>query len=250
MKFTSTLSSIVASLSTIVFISAAASADQVGAGSATLSFDIPTITTITPLSGLNASFGITETATELLSLPGNSPSSSLTWAINPLGTASPAGRFIQGTDLDLDPSNVLGSWGGGTDLGAFLVGGEQIGFGGATRWDVNPLFGGGSLIVGDFGLRYSAARVGGGRSGLVLTSNVSFTDVVFADIGNANISVVGSVLSITGDLLISDGLIALGFPAGTYGADIGDFSLSANLVPAPGAIAVLALAPIARRRRR
>jgi hypothetical protein len=37
----------------------------------------------------------------------------------------------------------------------------QIGFGGATRWDVNPLLGGGSLIVGDFGLRFSAARVGG-----------------------------------------------------------------------------------------
>lgn len=250
MKFINTLNAVVISLSTSAFIASAASADQVGSGSATLSFDIPTTTAITPLSGLNASFGITETATELQSLPGNSPSSSLTWAINPLGTASPAGRFIQGTNLDIDPNNVLGSWSGGTDLGAFLLGGEQIGLGGATRWDVNPLLGGGSLIVGDFGLRFSAARVGGGRSGLVLTSNVSFTDVVFADIGNANISVVGSALTITGDLLISDGLIALGFPAATYGADIGDFSLSANLVPAPGALALLALVPAVRRRRR
>ena len=92
--------------------------------------------------------------------------------------------------------------------------------------------------------------MGGGRSGLVLTSNVSFTDVAFADIGNAIISVSGSVLTITGDLLISDGLIAVGFPAGTLGTDIGDFSLTANLVPAPGALALLALAPLGRRRRR
>ena len=242
------------SLSLVVLFSlscsSAALADQVGSGSATLSFDMPTITTSTPLSSLDASFGITETATELLSLPGNSPSSSLAWAFNALGTASPAGRFIQGTSLDLDPTNVLGSWGGASDFGAFVAGGEQIGFGGATRWAINPLFGGGGLLLGDFGLRYSASRVGGGRSGLVLTSNVSFTDVAFADIGNAIISVSGSVLTITGDLLISDGLIAVGFPAGTLGTDIGDFSLTANLVPAPGALALLALAPLGRRRRR
>ena len=53
----------------------AALADLVGSGSATLSFDLPTITTITPLSGLNASFGVTETAIASARQP------SLVWAL-------------------------------------------------------------------------------------------------------------------------------------------------------------------------
>lgn len=250
MKSRSFLPSLTIAISAFILVPSVAIADQVGSGSASIGFDLATIGAITPLSGLNASFGNTETYNEVLSLPSNSPGSSLSWAINPLGTPSPDGRAIQGTNLDIDAGNVLGSWGGGTDLGVYLLGGEQIGFGGATRWDVNPLLGGGTFVLGDFALRYSASRVGGGRSGLVITNSYGFADVAIFDIANASISVTGSVLSITGDILISDGLLAVGFPSGSYGADIGDFALSANLVPAPGALAALALAPLAQRRRR
>ena len=236
-----------------------AGAAQVGiaSGSATLAFDLNTMLTQTPLDALNAAFGITETRTQCLNLPNNNPGSVLSWAINPVGTPTPAGRSVQGTTLTIDPTDVLGSWTGGSDSGAFLSGGEQIGFGGMSRWVVDSAFGGGKLLFGDWGLRYSASRAGTAagatsniRSGLVLTSNIDFLNATFVDIGNASIVVTGNTLSITGDLLVSNGLLALGFPASNLGLDVGDFSLTATLVPAPGAAALLGLGVFAASRRR
>ena len=237
-----------------------AGAAQVGiaSGSATMSFDLNVMLGQTPLSSFNAAFGITETRAQCLSLPGNNPGSTVSWAINPVGTPSPAGRQIQGSNLTIDPTDVLGTWTSGSDSGVFLSGGEQIGFGGMTRWGVNPAFGGGTLLFGDWGLRYSSSRAGTAagasgniRSGLVLTSNIDFPNATFADIGNLSILVNGNQMSITGDLLVSDALIALGFPQANLGLDVGDFSLTATLVPAPGAAALLGLGGlIAARRRR
>jgi len=204
-------------------------------GSASLSFDLPILLGQSPLNSFDASFGITETRNELLALPGNNPDSAVSWNINPLGTPSPTGRLIQGTSLTIDPNNVLGTWGEVTsDAGPFVSGGEQIGFGGITRWTLDPGIPG-VLLFGDWGLRYSSSRAGtlagstrNIRSGLVLTSNIDFPNAAFADIGNVSIAVKGNTLSITGDLLISDALIVLGFPSSNLGLDVGDFSLTAT----------------------
>ena len=180
----------------------------------------------------------------------------LNWNINPLGTPSPTGRQIQGTTLNIDPTDVLGSWGGGSDVGAFLTGGEQIGFGGMTRFTLDPGIPG-VLLFGDWGLRYSASRAGtlagstsNIRSGLVLTSNIDFPNATFADIGNATIDVTGNTLTITGDLLLSDALIVLGFPSANLGLDAGNFTLTATLVPAPGAAGLLVAGGLLVSRRR
>jgi hypothetical protein len=238
-----------------------ANAAEVGiaSGSATMSFDLPAFLGQSPLNTFDAAFGITETRTQVLSgLPGNNPAASQTWVTNPVGTPSPTGRTIQGTSLTIDPSNVLGTWGAVTsDFGAFAVGGEQIGFGGMTRWTLDPGIPG-VLLFGDWALRYSPARAGtfagsttNIRSGLVLTSNIDFANATFVDIGNANISVTGNTLSITGDMLVSDGLIALGFPQSNLGIDAGNFNFTGTLVPTPGAAALLCVGGlIAARRRR
>lgn len=232
-----------------------ANAAEVGIlnGSATLEFDFPTLFDQSPLDSLDAAFGITETRDQLLNLPGNTPGSVLNWDINPLGTPSPAGRQIQGTTLSIDPADVLGSWGAAsTDVGAFVSGGEQIGFGGMTRFTLDPGTNG-VLLFGDWGLRYSASRAGSSsniRSGLVLTSNIDFPNASFADIGNATIDVTGNTLTITGDLLLSDALIVLGFPSANLGLDAGNFTLTATLVPAPGAAGLLVAGGLLAGRRR
>jgi hypothetical protein len=214
---------------------AAASEIGIVGGSATMKFDLTAFLGQTPLDSFDAVFGITETRDELLALPGNNPPSSVKWMLNPIGTPSPTGRQIQGTTLSIDPADVLATWAGGIDSGAFLSGGEQIGFGGMTRWALDPGIPG-VLLFGDWGLRHSPARAGtfaGGttnvRSGLVLTSNIDFPNATFVDIGNASIAVSGNTLSITGDLLVSDALILLGFPTSNLGLDIGDFELTATL---------------------
>ena len=254
MKFVLTL----VVLSGLALSTATAAEVGIASGSATMSFDLPAFLGQSPLNTFDAAFGITETRTQVLSgLPGNNPSASQTWVTNPVGTPSPTGRTIQGTTLTIDPSNVLGTWGAVTsDFGAFASGGEQIGFGGMTRWTLDPGIPG-VLLFGDWALRYSPTRAGtfagsttNVRSGLVLTSNIDFANATFVDIGNASISVTGNTLSINGDMLLSDGLIALGFPQSNLGVDAGDFNFTATLVPAPGAAALLGAGSLLAMRRR
>jgi len=243
-------------LSCLAVSTAAAAEVGIASGSATMSFDLPTLLGQTPLNTFDAAFGITETRDQLLNLPGNSPSASQTWVTNPVGTPSPTGRTIQGTTLTIAPSNILGTWGAASDSGAFVSGGEQIGFGGMTRWTLDPGISG-VLLFGDWAIRYSPSRAGtlagatsNVRSGLVITSNIDFPSAAFADIGNASISVTGNSLSITGDLLVSDALIVLGFPQSNLGLDVGTFNLSATLVPAPGTAALLGAGGLLAMRRR
>ncbi|MFN7396674.1 MAG: hypothetical protein ACK5UW_06980 [bacterium] len=244
-------------LSGLAVSTATAAEVGIASGSATMSFDLPTFLVQSPQNTFDAASGITETRDQLVNLPGNNPSASQTWVTNPVGTPSPTGRTIQSTTLTIDPSNVLGTWGGATsDFGAFAIGGEQIGFGGVTRWTLDPGISG-VLLFGDWALRYSPSRAGtlagsttNVRSGLVLTSNIDFANATFVDIGNANISVTGNTLSITGDMLLSDGLIALGFPQSNLGLDAGDFTFTATLVPAPGAAALLGVGGLLAARRR
>lgn len=238
---------------------AAAEQYSVGSGTGLIAFDLNTLLGQTPLNSFDAAFGITETRAECLALPGNDPGSTVWWDVNPVGTPSPAGRQIQGTTLTVDPNDIFGSWSPATnDNGVFVSGGEQVGFGGMTRWTLDPGIPG-VLLFGDWALRFSSSRAGtfagstqNIRSGLVLTSNIDFPNAAFGDIGNLRTSLVGNTLTISGDILLSDALIALGFPQSNLGLDIGDFRLTMELVPTPGVAAALGLAAAcgSRRRRR
>jgi hypothetical protein len=151
-------------------------------------------------------------------------------------------RTKQITALDFDPSDVLGSWSESNDAFAFVgntLRGEQIAFTSMQRW-TGPFPG--SLLYGDFALRYVPSRAVGISSGLVLTSNIDFPNAAFADIGNATIDVTGNTLTITGDMLISGGLFALD-PSAAPGTDFGDFSMTA-IIPEPSSVALLTVASV------
>jgi hypothetical protein len=218
------------------------------------------------ISALNALFDVTRTRAQVLAdpAPGNLPYSTLSPGVSQYqdtmrtqGITSGAGRTTQNTNLDFNPSNVLGSWGASTDAGAFVslpaVTGEQIGFTSMQRW-TGPFTG--VLLYGDFALRYVPSRagttVGGGLlSGLVLTSNIDFTNASWADLANASITFQDQTLSISGDLLISGGLKALD-PAATAGEKFGTFSFVGSTIPEPSTAMLGALFPLSvvlRRRR-
>jgi hypothetical protein len=142
-------------------------------------------------------------------------------------------RSPQKTTLDINPSNVLGTWSTSNDAFAFVGNstlGEQIALTSMTRW-TGPFTG--SLVYGDFALRYTGTK-------LVLASNIDFLNAAFADIGSPIISVVGNTLTITGDLLIGGGLNVLD-PSAVPGTDFGDFALTATLVPEPSSMLLGAL---------
>jgi hypothetical protein len=145
-------------------------------------------------------------------------------------------RSPQKTTLDIDPSDVLGTWSTSNDAFAFVGSstlGEQIAFTSMQRY-TGPFTG--VLLYGDFALRYTGSK-------LVLTSNIDFLNAAFAEIGNRTISVSGNTLTITGDLLVGGGLFVLD-PTATPGMDFGDFTLTATLVPEPSSIVLGALALI------
>lgn len=146
-------------------------------------------------------------------------------------------RSPQLTTLDLNPGDVLGSWSASNDAFIFVGNsspGEQIALTSMQRW-TGPFAG--SLLYGDFALRYVPSRAVGANSGLVLTSNIDFLGAAYADLANASVSVSGNTLSITADLLISGGLTALD-PNAVLGTDFGDFALTATLTPEPSSIAM------------
>jgi hypothetical protein len=173
--------------------------------------------------------------------PGSPTSANnLDFQVNPQSVTSPAGRYRQGTNLNYDPSNVLGSWSSSTVSGVSVAGGQQIGLDGVIRTTVDPSLGGGAFLLGDFALRYATALVGGQDSGLVITSNFSFQNFPLFDIGNVSIVATSTSLTITGDLLLSSTYAAVF--GGTAGSDVGSISLvgyTSTAVPEPGSIALL-----------
>ena len=145
-------------------------------------------------------------------------------------------RSRQVTTLKVDPNNILGAWTPSSDDSGIFVGnstlGEQIAFTSMQRWG-GPFTG--VLVYGDFALRYAPGRVGqiasdGVLSGLVLTSNIDFLNVSFADLANATITSDGHTLTISGDLLISGALFVLDSSA-VVGTKFGTFSLTTCLTP-------------------
>lgn len=167
--------------------------------------------------------------------------------LNDAGGTTPgapgSSRTRQATTLDVDPTSavsLLGSWSlSSEDFGAFAGAttlGEQIAFTSMQRW-TGPFPG--ALLYGDMALRYTGSR-------LVLTTNIDFLNAVFAEIGSPVVSVSGSTLTISGDLLIGGGLALLDSSA-IPGTDFGDFSMTANLaaVPEAGAFACVLAATAA-----
>jgi len=225
-----------------------ASAATLSSGSAVFTLDQAAFAANSNITTLDAWFDNTATRTQTLTDP--APGDGFTLpnigaAVN-VGVLAdpdgPGGRTLQTSNLDVDLNNILGTWSAAADFGPFVGSGtsEQIGLEGMQRWLGNYT---GVLLFGDFAIRNAPGRAGVVRSGntlsgLVITSNIDFANAAFLDIANAIISGSGSTLSITGDLVISDGFQALDGSA-ILGADVGNFSLNATVVPLPAALPLL-----------
>ncbi|WP_169809654.1 PEP-CTERM sorting domain-containing protein [Terrimicrobium sacchariphilum] len=157
-----------------------------------------------------------------------------------------SGRSLQTTNLefstaDFSKANFLSDWSASAVYSMFYVNnaGEQIGFTNMTRWD--PYNSTGSLINGDFALRYVSERAVDGKSGLVLASYAAgFNPFLFADLANVTITFdsLTSQLNIAGDVLVAEGVSYWdGFASN--GTNIGTFNLAATVVPEPSTWALL-----------
>lgn len=170
-----------------------------------------------------------------------SPSySSLILGLNGPSVSNLSGRATQATTFSYDPLSPT------THTGV-------IGLGGVTRWDVNPLLGGGNLVFGDFTLKYDANRLLVGGTGWVLTNNVFPAGAAF-DLFNIVLNATSTSFSISGDMGVSYEVANFLFATPSdQGKDVGNFSFTATATPEPSR-ALLMMAGIAgaglRRRRR
>lgn len=161
---------------------------------------------------------------------------------DPVSGRSPQTTNLEFSTASFSQSSLLSDWSASAVYSMFYVNnaGEQIGFTNMTRWD--PYNSTGSLINGDFALRYVPERAGAGKSGLVLASYASgFNPFLFADLANVTITFdsVTSQLNILGDVLVGEGVSYWdGFASN--GTNIGTFNLSATVVPEPSTWALLA----------
>jgi hypothetical protein len=219
-------------------------AEVIISGNAILTIDQSAFASQSSITTLAAWFDNSETRTQLLGNPAPGDGFTLPNINHSINVGiipdpdGPGGRTIQTSNLDIDPNNILGTWTASSDIGAFVGSGtsEQIALEGMQRWLGNYT---GQLLFGDFAIRYSPSRVGVVRegntlSGLVLTSNIDFANAAFLDIADATITSNGASLSISGDLVISDGYKVLDAGA-LLGADVGDISLTAA-IPEPSTV--------------
>jgi hypothetical protein len=152
--------------------------------------------------------------------------------LNGASVVNPAGRARQTTNLDVDFANVLATWGAG----------EQVGVDAALRTIVSPLFGGGTIVLGDFSLINSSGT-------LTLKNNFSFPADAFT-IGSPVFTDLGSGFSVSGTLLVAPDLSSLtgGFvPTGT---PAGTFSMVAVPEPAVAGLVCVGVVGLALARRR
>ncbi len=152
------------------------------------------------------------------------------FGLNPASVSNLAGRNTRPTDFAFNPGDLTAHTG-------------VIGLGGVTRWAVNPLLGGGSLLFGDFTLSYDVSRQLVGGTGWNLRGNIAPSAVAF-DLQNVAANLNGNQLTITGDLGLSYEVANFLFanPA-DQGRDMGDFTFTAvTSVPEPAAYAWVTVA--------
>lgn len=223
----------------MLFLASFARAEAIIGGSAVVTIDPSALANATTLS-VSRFFGGTEAATDtrsqILSAANSIPTDyNLPFNVNIAPISNPTGRQRTASTLDFDfsgfnPGNSFASWSSSSPSGFGIAGGEQISLDGVIRY-TSPL---GTLVTGDFALRYQANRAATygdpDFSGLVLVNLFDFPASSF-DIGNAVVSVSGKTLTIDGELLISPEF-SNGFFGGTVtGFDVGHFHLTASAVP-------------------
>jgi hypothetical protein len=181
----------------------------------------------------------TRTAAEILGGIGGDaitvPGSGLVLAgavLNGASAGNPIGRSRQATNLEVATNNLLATWGLG----------EQIGIDFVLRTNVDPLFGGGSIVLGDFSLVNNAGT-------LVLMNNFSFPADAFT-IGSPVFTDLGNGFSVSGDLLVSTSLSFLTGGAVAVGTNAGSFSMTAIPEPSSAVLFVVAAGGITVMRRR
>lgn len=219
-------------------LSASAALYQITSGSVTMSI---TEGMANSISEFDAYFDETKSRAETLSdaAPGNAPfvedasGVALTDPIRPYSVVpSPfpgvpgSSRSPQKTTLVFDPADVMGTWTLSNDSFGFTgntTKGEQIALTSMQRY-TGPFTG--VLIYGDLAMRRTSATE------LKLTSNIDFLNAEFASITNPVISIVGDLLTISGDLRIDQGLFLLDQTA-TVGTTFGSFTLTATIAPVP-----------------
>ena len=210
-------------------------------GTVTFTFDESLSNAATPFSDVNAVFKGTQSYADVIAGVGadsfdnvNGSQKTVTFSINGATPANITGRPNNAaTTLDYNASNLLGSWTPGTDIGAFLSGGEQIGIQSMTRWSTGL----GNVLLGEFAVRYAPGRIDATRSGLVLVSNIDFANAAYADLANVNIVATEGSLGITGDLLYSDGFALLSGDPSDVGVKFGTFQINAiTAVPEPSSV--------------
>ncbi|MFO0687845.1 MAG: PEP-CTERM sorting domain-containing protein [Myxococcota bacterium] len=239
------------SLASLV-VAAGAQAASIGAGSLTLDLDGNAFASLgggLPVPGyellvLDEHFDQAESAIrdraailadEVDALPSTS---GLVYGINGASVSNLALRNSQPTSFTFDPSDVVG-----TAIGS-------IGFGGVDRWQVNPLVGGGVLVIGDFSLAYDSSRAVGAASGWILYNHFDFLFPAF-DLGNVALTAGPDSLSLSGDVLVTPefATVFLNSP-GDSGRDVGNFSLLATPEPSTAIFVGLGLSALASTRRR
>ena len=210
-------------------------ADAVVGGSVVMSYDQAGFAALGlgDINSFNQATANTSTRDQILTDPGTTTSwNDIGFGINPTTPLTdPTGRTLQVTTFSYSPLDLTGTAAG------------QIGVGGATRWTVDPLAGGGLFVLGDYSVSYDASRVGGVYSGWFLKNNFDLNLVAF-DLGNVTTTVSADGFKLSGDLIVKplSPLTLFGF---TGGKDYGDISISAQSVPEPSVYALVAVAGIA-----
>lgn len=135
--------------------------------------------------------GVTSrTGTQLLTdeIVANPSTVGLYHALNGPSVTNLTGRTNQPTNFSYIPGSLASHTG-------------TIGLGGVSRWDVNPLLGGGVLGFGDFTLQYDASRLLVGGSGWSLRVYLQGGGGATAfDLQNVVTSATDTSISISGDL--------------------------------------------------
>lgn len=154
-------------------------------------------------------------------------------ALNGPTVTNLAGRTNQPTSFSYSPGSLTSHAG-------------TIGLGGVSRWDVNPLLGGGVLGFGDFTLQYDASRLFVGGSGWSLRVYLQGGGGATAfDLQNVVTSATDTSFSISGDLGVSFEManLYLGTPS-DQGKDVGNFSFTAVAIPEPSSSLLCGIAAL------